>query len=313
MKLLHFFVNGRLHMGAKTETDIVDVAEAAAATGATHIPSSLFELLEGGKSARASLADFLDGPVREMPAAPWRREEVDLAFGPCVPNPGKILCVGLNYLGHVAEANRAVPEHPVLFSKFKNTLTGHRESIPLPSNAERFDYEAELTVVIGRRAKYIGKDTALDHVFGYCNGNDISARDLQKRTLQWLLGKTLDKFLPIGPYLVTADEIGNPQNLNLGCWVNGEQRQRTNTSDMIFSVAELVGYASQYMTLEPGDIILTGTPQGVISGMKEPVWLKPGDEVTVEIDTLGRLTNVMAAENIMAPDNRKSFPVNFKK
>jgi len=192
------------------------------------------------------------------------------------------------------------PMYPVLFSKFNNALAGHREQIPLPSNAKLYDYEAELVVVMEKRAKYVGKNEALDHVFGYCNGNDISARDLQKLTIQWLLGKTLDKFMPIGPYLVTADEISDPQSLNLGCWVNGKQRQQINTADMIFSVAELVSYISQHMTLDPGDIISTGTPQGVISGMKDPdkVWLKPGDQVTVEIDKLSRLTNVLVAEKI---------------
>jgi len=296
MKLLHFYRDGSLRLGGKTEQGVVDVAEAASALNTPNVPSTLTDLMSGGSSARSLLKEFLDGPASNATDASWRREEADLAFGPCVPDPGKIICVGLNYRLHAAEAGRDIPEYPVLFSKFNNTLAGHREPVPLPANAVQYDYEAELVVVVGRQTRYVEVDNALDYVFGYCNGNDVSARDLQLRTLQWLLGKTLDKFFPIGPYIVTADEIDDPQNLNLGCWVNGEQRQRINTSDMIFSVAELVSYASQYMTLEPGDVISTGTPQGVILGTEEKIWLKPGDEVAVEIDKLGRLTNVMAEE-----------------
>jgi 2-keto-4-pentenoate hydratase/2-oxohepta-3-ene-1,7-dioic acid hydratase in catechol pathway len=140
----------------------------------------------------------------------------------------------------------------------------------------------------------VSEDSALDYVLGYSSANDLSARDLQFRTNQWMLGKTLDKFLPIGPYLVTADEVGDPQNLAIRCWLNGELRQNSTTGDMVFSVAYLVSYLSQYMTLEPGDIIVTGTPEGVILGMKEQVWVKPGDEIVVEVEKLGRLTNIMS-------------------
>jgi 2-keto-4-pentenoate hydratase/2-oxohepta-3-ene-1,7-dioic acid hydratase in catechol pathway len=167
------------------------------------------------------------------------------------------------------------------------------EPIPLPDNAVQYDYEVELAAVIGRRARYVSEGQALDYVLGYCTANDLSARDLQTRTSQWLLGKTLDKFMPLGPYLVTADQVPDPQNLALRTWVNGELRQNSNTSDMVFSVAQLVSYVSQYLTLEPGDVILTGTPEGVVLGMKEKVWLKAGDEVTVEVEGLGRLTNSM--------------------
>lgn len=159
--------------------------------------------------------------------------------------------------------------------------------------AVEYDYEAELVAVIGQRAKNVGESEALGHVLGYCNGNDVSARDLQRLSGQWLLGKTLDRFMPLGPYLVTADEAGDVQDMRIRCWLNGELRQDSNTSDMIFGVAEVIRYASRYMTLEPGDIICTGTPEGVILGMKEKRWMKPGDEVVVEIDRLGRLVNPM--------------------
>ena len=144
---------------------------------------------------------------------------------------------------------------------------------------------------MGRRASHVSETEALDYVFGYCNANDLSARDLQFRSSQWLLGKTLDKFLPIGPYLVTADEVADPQKLDIQCWVNGDLRQDSNTADMIFTVAQSVSYISQYVTLEAGDLILTGTPSGVVAGRPEKDWLVPGDEVTIEIEGLGRLTN----------------------
>jgi 2-keto-4-pentenoate hydratase/2-oxohepta-3-ene-1,7-dioic acid hydratase in catechol pathway len=186
-----------------------------------------------------------------------------------------------------------IPEVPVLFSKFNNTLAGTGDPIPLPDNAVQYDYEVELGVVIGKEARSVSVDEALDYVFGYFSVNDMSVRDLQFRTSQWLLGKTPDKFFPTAPYLVTADEVGDPQNLRLFCWVNGELRQNSNTTDMIFSVAECISYISQYMTLKPGDVISTGTPEGVVMGMKEKKWLKPGDEVVVEVEGLGKCANQM--------------------
>ena len=162
-----------------------------------------------------------------------------------------------------------------------------------PANAEQYDYEAELAVVIGKRARNVSKRDALAHVFGYCNSNDLSARDLQMRTSQWLLGKTPDKFLPLGPCIVSADEVPNPQKLRIRCWVNGQQRQDSNSADMIFSIAHIISYASQYFTLEPGDVISTGTPEGVIFGMQQKQWLRPGDSVAVEVGDFGRLTNLM--------------------
>lgn len=218
------------------------------------------------------------------------------ALGPCVPNPGKIICVGLNYRRHAAESGMAEPSTPVLFSKFNNALAAPGDPIPLPANAEQYDYEAELAVVIGKRARYVSVEDALDYVLGYASANDFSARDLQMRTSQWLLGKTPDRFFPLGPYLVTADDAGDPADMSVRCWLNGELRQDSNTGDMIFSVAEIISYTSQYMTLEPGDVISTGTPEGVILGMDPKVWVRPGDEMTVEIGSLGRLTNKAVAE-----------------
>ncbi len=221
----------------------------------------------------------------------------EIEFGPCITSPEKIICIGLNYRKHAMESGMDIPEHPVVFSKFNNTLSGNGEEILLQNNAKEYDYEVELGAIIGRETKNVSVEDALKHVFGYCTLNDLSVRDLQTRTSQWLLGKSLDGFLPCGPEVVTRDEFGDPQDLSLKCWVNGDLRQDSNTSDMIFSVAECISYLSQYMTLLPGDLISTGTPEGVVLGRKEKDWLKSGDVVRVEIEGLGRLENVMTAES----------------
>jgi 2-keto-4-pentenoate hydratase/2-oxohepta-3-ene-1,7-dioic acid hydratase in catechol pathway len=224
----------------------------------------------------------------------WLHDEASLTLGPCVSDPGKIICVGLNYARHAAESNMPIPQSPVLFSKFNNSLAGAGEDVPLISDvATEFDYEVELCVAIGKTARNVSEGDALSYVAGYCTANDLSVRDLQMRTSQWLLGKTSDKFFPIGPYLVTADEVGDPQKLRLTCKVNGETRQDSNTADMVFSVAQLVSYCSTYFTLEPGDLITTGTPEGVAMGMPNKPWLKKGDVVEVEVEKLGKLTNTM--------------------
>lgn len=296
MDLLTFNTAQGPRLGVRTAAGVVDVAGARAALGAaragTGIPDRMEAVIAGGEAARERLAAFVQAAGADA-AAPWMLEEAALHLGPCIPRPGKIICIGLNYRQHAAEAGMAIPAVPVVFSKFGNTLAGPGERIPLPATAAEYDYEAELAIVIGRRARDVDERAALRYVLGYCNANDLSARDLQMRTGQWLLGKTLDKFLPIGPYLVTAESLVEPQDLRVRCWVNGELRQDATTADMIFTVAELVSYLSQYMTLDPGDIICTGTPAGVVLGMAEKRWLTPGDEVAVAIERLGRLTNVM--------------------
>jgi 2-keto-4-pentenoate hydratase/2-oxohepta-3-ene-1,7-dioic acid hydratase in catechol pathway len=231
--------------------------------------------------------------VRDGPGQGWIVPFGGLKLAPVVPMPGKIICIGLNYRRHAEESGAGVPASPVLFSKFSDSVSADGEEIPLNPEAVQYDYEAELVVVIGRRIYQVAAEEALGSVLGYCNGNDLSARDLQTRTSQWLLGKTLPKFMPIGPYLVTADEIPEPQQLPIRCWLNGELRQDSNTNDMIFPVAEIISYISRYLPLEPGDLISTGTPEGVILGRKEKDWMKPGDEVIVEIGPLGRLRNKM--------------------
>lgn len=210
---------------------------------------------------------------------------------PVVPNPGKILCVGLNYQSHVYESGHQMPEQPVLFGKFNNALAADGEAIPVPAQWNQIDYEAELAVIIGRKARNVGETEALDYVLGYSCAVDFSERSLQYRTSQWLLGKTPDGFFPLGPYLVTADEIPDPQQLRIRGWYNGELRQDSHTSKMIFTVAEIIAYASRYMTLYPGDVLSTGTPEGVIKGMEDQQYMRPGDEFVVEIDKIGRLSN----------------------
>jgi 2-keto-4-pentenoate hydratase/2-oxohepta-3-ene-1,7-dioic acid hydratase in catechol pathway len=254
-------------------------------------PDGVAELDAGDLNALLPLAPAEVGRLATGP----RVAEAGIRLGPSVPRPGKIICVGLNYRRHAEEAGMAVPETPVLFNKYSNTLAGSGEDVPLPDVAELYDYEAELAVVIGRPARRVSEAGALDHVWGYCNCNDVSARDLQFRSTQWMLGKTLDRFFPIGPHLVSADEAGDAQCLGIRCTVNGDVRQDSNTADMVFGIAELVSYISRHFPLDPGDVIATGTPQGVAQGRPDKPWLRPGDEVVVEVGGLGRLSNRMVA------------------
>ena len=209
-------------------------------------------------------------------------------FGACVGNIGKFMCIGLNYSDHAAETGADIPEHPILFMKATSAVAGANDMVMLPRGSTHTDWEVELGVVIGRACKYVSEAEALDYVAGYCVANDVSERHFQtKLTGQWTKGKSCDTFGPIGPYLVTKDEIADPQNLELHLDVNGQRMQTGNTSTMIFSVAEIISHLSQMMTLEPGDVISTGTPPGVGMGMNPPVYLKAGDVMDVHIEGLG--------------------------
>jgi len=282
MKLLTIRTDKGNHLGVKTEKGVIDVTEILSSVSDVKAvidnPHQL-NLIE--LASREGTFQFMD------------EEKIDI--GPCVDNPEKIVCVGLNYQKHAKESNAAIPEQPILFNKYNNALAGHKDIVNLPSDSRQVDYEVELGIVIGREAKEVSKENALDYVFGYCTANDLSARDLQFRSNQWLLGKSLDGFCPLGPYLVTADEINNPNDLDVCCTVNGEIRQQSNTKDMIFNCDEIISYISHYMTLKPGDVILTGTPEGVIMGYEESsrIWLKDGDNVIVEVEGLGQLVNDM--------------------
>ena len=215
---------------------------------------------------------------------------------PPVPRPGKIMAIGMNYADHVKEMGREPPQHQVWFAKATTAVNGPNDPIQIPKVSDAVDWEAELVVVIGKRGRHIAKDKARDFVFGYCCGNDVSARDWQNRTPQWILGKSFDTHAPFGPWITTADEAGDPHALGIRCIVNGEMRQNSNTGNLVFNVWDQIAHLSQVMTLEPGDLIYTGTPGGVGMGMKPPVFLKPGDRVRVEIDKLGALDAVCEAE-----------------
>jgi 2-keto-4-pentenoate hydratase/2-oxohepta-3-ene-1,7-dioic acid hydratase in catechol pathway len=286
MTFLTISRNNEYRLGVKTEKGILDV-KAAATLFNKNVPIVIDDVIRGGDQGLTAL-------VREALSSSTAKavflDESKIEFGPCVTNPEKIICLGYNYKKHVAEVHIPTPTSPVLFNKFNNALNNHGGVINLPQSvAKKFDYEVELVIVIGKTARNVSEADALSYVFGYCTGNDFSARDLQFKTSQLMLGKTCDGFAPLGPYLVTADQIPDPNNLKLECYVNGVRRQSSNTDDMIFGCKTIVSYISQIWTLKPGDIIFTGTPQGVILGYppEKQVWLKPGDQVTTSIEKLG--------------------------
>ena len=286
MRLIQFRVGDQISLGVKTDKGIIDVKQEATFLS-LDVPTTIEEVIQGGERALLQLNDLTTKDVSYL-------SEEEILYAPCITQPEKIICVGLNYVDHAKESNMEIPTSPVLFSKFNNALSAHKQTITLPHNAEKFDYEAELVIVIGKEAANVSKEEALSYVFGYTVGNDLSARDLQFRTGQWLLGKTCDEFAPIGPELVTADEL-DPTNLDIQLRVNGELRQSANTRDMIFDCATIISYLSQHLTLKPGDLIFSGTPDGVILGYPEDqqVWLKSGDEVKVYIEDIGTLVNVL--------------------
>jgi 2-keto-4-pentenoate hydratase/2-oxohepta-3-ene-1,7-dioic acid hydratase in catechol pathway len=215
-----------------------------------------------------------------------------------IHRPPKFICIGLNYRDHAIESNMAIPEIPTVFNKFPNTVIGPMDKIVLPKMSAQPDYEAEFAFVIGKAGKHIKGENWRDYVFGYTNVNDVSARDIQlKGTTQWLMGKSFDTFAPMGPYIVTADEIADPHNLNVKLTLNGEVMQNSSTKELIFNIPQLLEYLSQVFTLEPGDIVSTGTPPGVGMARKPtPVFLKPGDHCVVEIEGLGQLHNPVVGE-----------------
>jgi 2-keto-4-pentenoate hydratase/2-oxohepta-3-ene-1,7-dioic acid hydratase in catechol pathway len=274
-------------LGVKTAQGILDVA-AAARRFKVAVPLTMDALIAGGDQGLGALvAKALAAPK----AGGLFLDEAKIEFGPCVTNPEKILCVGLNYAKHARETNNPIPKLPILFNKFNSSLNGHNGTVRVSQvPAEKFDYEAELVIVMGKRAKNVSEAEALSYVFGYATGNDFTARDLQSRSSQWMIGKTFDGSGLIGPYIVTADQV-DPNNLKIEGTVNGEVRQSSNTSDLVFNCAQIVSYTSKLMTLEPGDLIYTGTPEGVISGYpkEKQVWLKPGDKLTTTIEKLGEL------------------------
>ena len=240
--------------------------------------------IDGDALAPVSLSGLRKLDVRRLPVVKGKPR-----LGPCVATPSKFVAIGLNFSDHAKETGAPIPEHPVVFFKSPTCIVGANDNIMQPLDSTQLDWEVELGVVIGRTARYVAVKDALRYVAGYCVVNDVSEREFQlKRSAsQWSKGKGCDTFGPVGPYLVTSDEIKDPQNLDMWLDVNGERRQTGNTRTMIFNVAQIVADVSRYMTLLPGDIITTGTPPGVALGMKPPVWLKPGDVVTLGVQGLG--------------------------
>jgi 2-keto-4-pentenoate hydratase/2-oxohepta-3-ene-1,7-dioic acid hydratase in catechol pathway len=223
----------------------------------------------------------------------WLTSRADAYWLAPVPRPGKLICIGLNYRDHAAESNMPIPERPVVFSKFSTAVIGPGEPVIIPATSAQVDYEAELAVVIGRRARNVSAQNAFDHVLGYTCFNDVSARDFQFADGQWQRGKSCDTFAPMGPFIVTADEIPDPHKLAIKLRLNGETMQDSNTDQLIFGVPELIAFLSETITLEPGDVIATGTPPGVGFARKPPVFLKARDQMEVEIEKIGTLGSVV--------------------
>ncbi len=283
--------DGTETLGIKTGNAVIDVRKASHLL-AIPAPLTMEELLREGNAAGLTRIAANIGNARIKPAL---LDEANITYGRLFTNPGKIVCVGLNYKRHAKEIGMQEPRVPPLFNKFNNALAAHNCTIDLPPReiSYKFDYETEMLIVMGKAARNVPEADALNYVAGYCTANDFSARDLQLElpSSQWMIGKTLDKFAPIGPYFVSADLVGDPNNLKLETRVNGEVRQSWNTNDFIFNTQQMIAYISKHWTLEPGDIIFTGTPHGVILGYPKDkqVWLKAGDEIVSSIEKLGEL------------------------
>ena len=296
MKLVRFSTNGQSpRLGALQGDRIADLGASVAATLAARgvvraheiatalVPPSARAFLEGGAAGAEAVASIKEWVT--VPAASARLHAP-------ITDPGKFICIGLNYRDHAEETGNPIPKEPPIFAKWNNSIVGPGDPILRPRGSKQLDWEVELGVVIGRTARFVSKEAALDHVWGYTIINDASARDFQFLTTQWMAGKIFETAAPVGPYIADRQEISDPHSLELRTFVNGKQMQRGNTKTFIFDVRYLVSYLSGLMTLSPGDLIATGTPPGVGLGMKpSPVFMQPGDVCRVEIDKLGSLEN----------------------
>lgn len=281
MKLATFLDNGERKIGAV-------VGEQVIAAGAD-LPNDMLAFLAAGAPAQRTLQALIDSGAMGKPLA-------DVQLLAPIPRPGKLLGVGLNYADHIGETGLEKPEYPTFFTKQSTCVVGPGAPIHVPPISDKVDYEGELALVIGQRCKNVSVENARSVIAGYTICNDVTVRDWQARTPTWTLGKSFDSHGPLGPWLVTADEIADPHNLSLKTWVDDELRQNANTGEMIFNCYELIAYLSQVMTLEPGDVISTGTPAGVGVKMKPRGYLKPGQTVRIEIEGIGTLTNPVIAE-----------------
>jgi 2-keto-4-pentenoate hydratase/2-oxohepta-3-ene-1,7-dioic acid hydratase in catechol pathway len=286
MRLITFKRGKEAHIGVARDGEVVDLSIAA-----PKLPRDMVGLLASGKAGLAAAAKAV------MAAKAKAVVKGKISYLPPIPNPPKIICVGLNYRDHAAEATMKVPDHPVFFLRVPTTLVGHGQPLVCPKVSNNFDYEAELVAVIGRKGRNIPKERALGYVAGYSVFNEGSIRDFQMRTSQWTLGKNFDGSGGFGPAVVTSDELpAGAKGLKIQCRLNGQTLQSASTSDMIFDVATLVSASSEAMTLEPGDIIVTGTPSGVGFVRKPPIFMKPGDTCEIEVENVGLLVNPIKAE-----------------
>jgi acylpyruvate hydrolase len=290
MQLITYFHRNRSRLGAMLALDgqeyVLNLGLAR-----PDLPNDLVEFLQAGETAFNSAQSALASPARSCLVP---RSEVTL-LAP-IPRPGKIVCLGHNYFDHMGIGKTEPPEYPTFFCKTVNTVIGPGQAIVIPSVTSQVDYEAELAVVIGKRARHVAQEHALDFLAGYTIFNDVSARDYQKRTSQWMIGKSFDTFGPMGPALVTTDEIPDPHCLELSLTLNGQEMQRTNTGNMIFSIPLVIAYLSAVMTLEPGDVISTGTPAKTELARSLPPFVRSGDTVRIAVEKLGELVNPVVAE-----------------
>ncbi|MBT3350082.1 MAG: fumarylacetoacetate hydrolase family protein [Nitrospinaceae bacterium] len=301
MKLITYDYRGVARVGVYVGDKIAHIARLSGILGDPVNPATMVELIENwdelGPKVRAHVAEA-EKNTGEL--APVLMDPAEVSFMAPVPNPGRnVLCMGLNYTDHVNEGLKAKDvkttkveyDAPMFFTKAPSTLIGHGEGIPRHNCSEKYDYEAEISVIIGKRGINIPADKVYDHIFGYCCGNDISARDIQRKHNQIFKGKTLDRSCPLGPFIVPREDYGDPMNKTLKSWVNGEIRQDSTTANMIYDIPAMLSSLSEGFTLVPGDIFLTGTPSGVGYAREVPSFLVPGDVVEVEVEGLGRLTN----------------------
>jgi acylpyruvate hydrolase len=310
MRLVAYSLKGQVALGALLLEGVVDLHRAyrtalkhwgdldELAVADLRVPPDLQGLLQGGDTSMAAARSALSFVAERQLVGKGDdlcHSLADVELLPPVRQPGKLICLGLNYRSHLAEIGEPAAEYPILFSKVATSLIGHGQAIVLPSISRQVDYEGELAVVIGRRGKHIPEPDAPSYVAGYTCANDVSAHDIEFRTSQWTSGKMLDTFCPLGPALVTRDELPDPGSLRLRTILNGQTVQDACTSDMVFSVPFLIGYISSLATLEPGDIILTGTPAGVGCNQNPQVFLRDGDQVQVQIEGIGTLANPVIA------------------
>ncbi len=310
MKLITFTENGYTRIGALEGEQVIDLHAAfivklqsqgkirAKQIAKAYIPPEMTSFLQGGEESMDYAKQSVDYALNNESEVPLIFNRSQVKIEAPVLNPGKMICVGHNYREHILEMGRELPTHPVVFAKFANTVIGPEDDIPFYPISDQLDYEAEFAFVVGKQARNVSEEDALDYVAGYTICNDVTYRDIQRRTLQWLQGKAVDGTAPMGPWLMTSDELTDPSGLDISLTVNGEERQRSNTGNLVFSVQRLVQFLSELMTLEPGDVILTGTPGGVGVARNPQTFLKDGDVVKIVVDKVGVLENKVSRTEV---------------